>query len=267
MMHTARIEMRQRRAAVLIQLIIALAACNPHVFGQINESDTLRLQYRTALTGNLQSGNLEALTLIGRLDLSVAPSRRWALKTQNAARYQAFYGRKADNDFLSQNFVYAGQQHTFYPFVMAFLLGNFRRKINFRWIAGPGVTWQVLRRPGQVMKLSAAAVYESTDFAGQTFNYPVYDGSGHIGTWRATFRLFGQHRLLQQRLLLFYEAYVQPSVEQSENFRWLADGGVELPLWKGLSFTTHFTYTHENVVIRPVKSGDMILSFGFSFRK
>lgn len=250
----------------LIVLLCCFLGVPVWALGQINESDTLLLQYRAALTGNVQTGNLKALTLVGRLDLSVAPSGRWAFKTQNASRYQAFFGRKADNDFLSQNFVYAGQQRALYPFAMAFLSGNFRRKIDFRWFAGPGVTWQVLRRPGQLVKLSLSGVYEATRFAGEAYNRPAYNGSSRINTWRATARIFGQHRLLQQRLRLYYEAYLQPSVEQSDNFRWLADWGLEMPVWKGISFNTHFTYTHENIVIESVKQNDLIFTFGLSVR-
>lgn len=250
----------------VIWLLCCLCGASTGLFGQINESDTLLLQYRAALTGNAQTGNLKALTLIGRLDISVAPSGRWAFKTQNASRYQAFFGRKADNDFLSQNFVYVGQQRVLYPFAMAFLSGNFRRKIDFRWFAGPGVTWQALRRPGQLIKVSLSGVYESTRFAGETYNRPSYNGSRWIETWRATARIFGQHRLLQQRLRLYYEAYLQPSIEQSDNFRWLADWGLEMPVWKGFSFNTHFTYTHENIVIESVKQNDLILTFGIAFR-
>ncbi len=250
----------------VIILITCVWWCHGPVFAQLNESDTLLLQYRAALTGNVQSGNLKALTLIGRLDLSVAPSGRWAFKTQNASRYQAFYDRKADNDFLSQNFVYVCQQRAVYPFAMAFLSGNFRRKIDFRWFAGPGVTWQALRRPGQLIKISLSGVYESTFFAGQAYNRPEYNGTDRISTWRATTRISGQHRLLQQGLRLYYEVYLQPSVEQSDNFRWLADLVLELPVWKGLSFNAHILYTHENIVIESVTQNDLIFTFGIAVR-
>jgi len=250
----------------ILPILILLAGLSGSASAQLNESDTLRLQYRTALTGNVQTGNLEALTLVGRLEMSAAPGARWAVKTQNTARYQAFFGRKADSDFDSRNFLYAGQQQALYPFAMAFLSGNFRRKINFRWFAGPGLTWQAIRREGHVVKISLAGVYEATDFAGSAYNVPEYDGSARIGTWRATARISGQHRVLAQRLRFFYELYWQPSVEQAENYRWLADAGLELPVWKGLSFNMHFLYTHENVVVAGVRSNDLILTFGMSFR-
>lgn len=248
----------------MLQIMMLLVGGNASA--QLNESDTLRLQYRAALTGNVQSGNLEALTLVGRLELSAAPAEYWAFKTQNTARYQAFFGRKADSDYDSRNFLYLGQQQALYPFAMAFLSGNFRRKINFRWFAGPGVTWQLWRGRGQVIKVSAAGVYEATDFAGTAYNFPEYAGSARIGTWRATARVFGQHRILNQQLRLFYELYWQPSVEQTDNYRWLADIGLELPIWKGLAFHTHLLYTRENVVIAGVKPEDLILTFGISIR-
>lgn len=236
------------------------------VRAQLNESDTLALQYRAALTGHFQTGNLRALTLLGRLELSAAPSEHWAFKTQNNARYQAFFGRKADNDFSSQNFLYLHQRRTFYPFGMAFFSGNFRRKIDFRYFAGPGLSWQALRQPGQLIKLSVAAVYESTVFAGDQFNRPAYNGSDHIRVWRATARVYGQHQFLERQLRLYYELYVQPSLEQADNFRWLAELGLEIPVWKGISFNAHFLYTHENVVLAAVRPDDMILSFGLSVR-
>ncbi len=234
--------------------------------GQIDESDTLGLQYRAALTGNLQSGNLEALTAVARLELSAAPTRHWAVKTQNNARYQAFFGRKADNDFNSQNFVYLGQQQRWYPFGMVFLATNFRRKIDFRWFAGPGLTWQALNTQGQTIKLSLATVYESSQFAGQAYTQPAYDGSNRIRTWRVTCRLYGQHRLPGNRFRWSYEAYFQPAFDRSDNYRWLADLSAEATIWKGLAFTAHFLYTYENVTPIPVRQKDLILTFGFSVR-
>lgn len=240
--------------------------CSSALFAQLNESDTLLLQYRVALTGHIQTGNLEARALVGRLDLSVAPTDRWAIKTQNTARHQAFYGKKADNDFGSQNFVYLGQRQAVYPFAMAFLSGNYRRKIDFRWFAGPGLTWQALRRPGQVLKISLAGVYETTRFAGQLYNFPEYNGDDRIGVWRATARVNGQHRILEKKLRLSYEAYIQPAFNRSNNYRWLLDAMLEVPLWKGLNVAAHFLYTHENVVIDSVKPDDLIFTFGLTFQ-
>ncbi len=233
---------------------------------QLNESDTLLLQYQLALNGSYQSGNLKVVTLLSRLETSVAPSAHWALKTQNFWRYQAFYDRKSDHDFASRNFLYLGQRRRVYPFLMGFLSANFRRKVDRRYFVGPGLTWQLLRRPEQTMKFSAAAVYESTRFAGQAYNHRAYDGSAYIRTWRATLRLAGQHRVLERRLRVGYEIYVQPSLERADNFRWLAEQSLEMSLWKALSFLTFLQYSHENVVVQGVQPDDLIITFGLGWR-
>lgn len=232
---------------------------------QINESDTLLMQFATTLTGSAQTGNIEAIALRAKADFIFAPANVWAFKTQNSFRYQEFYGNKADNDLYSRNFFYLWQHRRVYPFAMAFVSTNFRRKIDFRYFAGGGATWQLLRRPGHVLKTALSGVYESTRFAGKAYNYPEYDGSEKIETWRTTFWLFGKHALVNKHLRLYYEAFVQPSLERGNNFRWQTEIGLEWPFWKGLSFTANYVFTHENVVVSNVKQDDRLLTFGVSY--
>lgn len=247
-----------------LNLLICLAFCSP-LAAQLNESDTLLLQYNTALTGSFQSGNLEAAALRLKADFSLAPSPVWAFKTQNSYRYQEFFKRKADNDFYSRNFLYLWQQRRVYPFAMAFVSTNFRRKIDFRYFAGVGTTWQLVRQPDHTVKIALSGVYESTRFADDTYNYSEYDGSEKIETWRATFWLFGKHSLIDKHLRLYYEAFVQPSLERSNNSRWQTEIGLEWPFWKGLSFTANYIFTHENVVVSTVKASDRLLTFGVAY--
>jgi hypothetical protein len=235
------------------------------VLGQINESDTLLLQHASALTGSLQTGNIEAVALRLKADVSLAPAQSWAFKTQNSFRYQEFFSKKADNDFYSRNFLYLWQQRRIYPFAMAFVSTNFRRKIDFRYFAGAGATWQLVRRPGHTMKTALSGVYESTRFAASAYNYPEYDGSEKIETWRVTSWLFGKHALINKHLRLYYEAFVQPSLERSNNFRWQTEIGLEWPFWRGLSFTANYVFTHENVVVSNVKQDDRLLTFGVAY--
>jgi len=253
-----------KRLGKFCKVLIFTLMCQ-HAFAQINESDTLFLQYNTALTGNLQTGNIEAAAMRLKADFSLAPSPTWAVKTHNSYRYQEFFERKADSDFYSRNFLYLWQQRRVYPFAMAFVSTNFRRKIDFRYFTGIGATWQLVRLPGHTMKTALSGVYESTRFAASAYNYPEYDGSEKIETWRATFWLFGKHALLNKHLRLYYEAYVQPSLERSNNFRWQTEIGLEWPFWKGLSFTANYIFTHENIVASNVKQDDGLLTFGIAY--
>ena len=253
---------------IQVKFILFLLFCcllHNNLVAQLNESDTLLAQYNTALAGNLQSGNLEAIAVRLKADFSFAPTSLWAFKTQNTYRYQEFFDNKADNDFSSRNFLYLWQRRRIYPFAMVFISTNFRRKIDYRYFSGAGATWQLVRQPNHTMKMALAGVYESTRFAGNTYNYSEYNGSKNIDTWRASAWFFGKHTLADNHLRIYYEAFVQPSLKQSGNFRWQTEIGLEWPVWKGWSITANYLFTHENVVVSTVKTDDRLLVFGISY--
>jgi len=246
--------------ATLVQLFFAGV-----VTAQIQEGDTLTFQLRTAVTGNYQTGNVELLAIRGRLDAVVKCSPKVVLKTQNSHMYQAFYGNKADNDLFSRNYIYYQPQRTLYPYAIAYISSNFRRKVELRYFAGGGATCQIVRHKNAVLKLSANAVYEQSRFSALTFSDGHYDGSDQISVWRASVFSYGSARVLGRRVRLFYDAYWQPAFDRRSNYRTQLDLGAELPVWKGLSFNALFTYTHENVVPTGTRPTDQLLSFGVSY--
>ena len=233
-------------------------------FAQLNESDTLRFQLRASLTGSYQHGNVEVLNIKGRLDLTFS-QQHWVYKSQNSSLYQAFYNTKADNDIFSRNYLYYQPRRRVYPFAIAYLSTNFRRKISNRYFAGTGVSWQVINTPKTVIKLSASEVYEVTKFTSKVFNYSVYNGSEAIKLWRGTLYLSGWHNLMAGGIRLYYDAYWQPSFRDRHNYRTQLDIGTDLSVWKGFSFTALFTYMHENVVAAGIRQNDKLLSFGLSY--
>jgi hypothetical protein len=235
-------------------------------WAQLNESDTLFIQSRFSLTGNWQTGNVEFLAIRSRLDISLAPSPKFAFKTQNSYLYQEFFKRKADEDIFSRNFVYYSKTKRFYPFAMAYLTTNFRRGIDFRYFVGAGLTWQILRHKNHLIKTAISGVYEQSDFALNTFNKTEYNGNNFINTWRTSIWLFGRHYLFKRKMFFHYEAYLQPSLEKSNNLRWQTEVGLDIPVWRGLSFTTNYVYTFESVVTEKAKPNDAILTFGLAYQ-
>ena len=248
-----------------IILLAAGMACNSIASGQINESDTLRLQLRATVTGNYQQGNVELLAIRSRLDLSVAASKKLVFKTQNSSLYQSFYGKKADNDIFSRNYLYVNPHRRFYPFGILYLSTNYRRKIDSRYFAGAGITWQAVNTPGLVVKLSGNAVYERTHFNGSSYNYTEYDGSDNIALWRGTLYTGGWAYLLDRHLRFSFDAYWQPAFNNSDNYRSQIDLGIDFPVWKGLFVTALYSFTHENVVVSGIRQEDRILTFGLGY--
>ena len=116
-----------------------------------------------------------------------------------------------------------------------------------------------------MLKLSASTVYEATTFTQRTFNYAEYDGSDKISLWRATLYVAGWNYLLQHHLRLYYDAYWQPAFNNSNNYRTQFDVGIDFPVWKGLSVTALYSFTHEHVVVTNIQQEDKILTFGLGY--
>ena len=248
-----------------IFITILFSAIKFNATAQINESDTLKFQLRTSLTGNYQKGNVEVLNLRSKIDFSYSPHSNWVFKSQNSSLYQAFYSRKADNDVFSRNYLYYKSHLRIYPFAIAYISSNFRRKIDSRYFAGVGATWQIFNVNKNVLKFSLSAINESTNFKNDRYNYKDYNGRDRINLGRFTLYMGGWTYLPERRVRLFYDAFYQLAFNNKNNFRTQADAGMEFPIWKGLSFNALFTYTHENVVIEGIKQDDSILTFGLSY--
>jgi len=114
--------------------------------------------------------------------------------------------------------------------------------------------------------MSLTSEYEQTRFNETNFNRNEYDGNESIKTFRGTIWVNGKYTLLKKRLILTHEFYYQPSLEEGNNYRYQADLGLELPLWKFLNFKINYVQTYESIVIQNQKQRDDFLTFGFTIK-
>ncbi|OZV70084.1 DUF481 domain-containing protein [Winogradskyella aurantia] len=233
---------------------------------QINESDTLSFKANLSLTGFYQGGNVETLIFRAKSDMSFKPLKNWVYKTKNSYIYQEFGKEKADEDILSLNFLYLNPDRKIYPLVLGFISTNFRREIDLRYLVGGGVTFEIFKKDDNWLKLAVSSEYEQTYFDETDFNISEYDGQESLNTIRGTVWLNGKYHLFKKKLILSHESYFQPSLEQSNNFRWQADIGLELPIWKYLNFKINYIHTFESIVIQSQKRVDRFLTFGFTIK-
>ncbi|HAS41475.1 MAG TPA: hypothetical protein DCS93_13420 [Microscillaceae bacterium] len=254
------------KKVLLLFLILPLLFCPAFVVAQINESDTLNFKARLSTTGFWQGGNVETLIFRAKSDISFKTLKRWVFKTQNSYVYQEFGKQKADEDILSLNFLYFNPERTVYPLMLGFVSTNFRREIDLRSLLGLGVTFQILNKQRNWLKLSISSEYEQTDFAQANFNLSEYNGDSSIDTFRGTVWINGKYQLFDKKIILTHESYVQPSLQQSNNYRWQADVGLEFPLSKFFNFKINYLHTFESVVIAGQKQEDQFLTFGFTLK-
>lgn len=236
------------------------------IFAQINESDTLKIKASLSVTGFYQSGNVDTFIFRAKTDVSFVPWKNWVFKNQNSYVYQEFGKEKADEDILSLNFLYLNPERKIYPFVLGFISTNFRREIDLRYLFGAGVTFQVLNKNKNWLKLSVSTEYENTDFSTTNFNYSEYNNNQSINTLRSTIWLNGKYYVFKNKIILNHEGYFQPSLTDANNFRWQADIGVEFPIWKFLNFKINYRHTFESIVVVNQKQEDRFLTFGFTLK-
>ena len=233
---------------------------------QLDESDSAKTQVRLVLNGNRQKGNVNMAMVRGRMDFLFRINPDFIFKTQNSLLYQEFFEKKADQDIFSRNYLYFKPQNKFYPYAIGYVSTNFRRKIDHRYFAGIGLTWQVVQTELHSVKLSTNTIYESSVFDSQVFNFPEFDGKDNIRLWRQSIYLRGIHRILENKLTVFYDAFWQPHLLRSKNFRYQVNIGMDLPVWKGLNMNANYLLGFENVVAEKVLQKDSIFSFGLSYQ-
>lgn len=236
------------------------------LFAQINESDTLNFKANLSLTGFYQGGNVETFIFRAKSDLKFRPFKKWVYKTLNSYVYQEFGKEKADEDKLSLNFLYFNPERKFYPLVLGFVSQSFRRKIDLRYLLGGGVTFQVLNKKDNWLKVAITSEYENTNFNSTDFIISKFDGKKTIETMRGTLWINGKYKLFKKKLIISHESFYQPSLEDSDNYRWQADIGVEFPLLKYLNFKINYMHSFESIVIADQKREDNILTFGFTIK-
>jgi hypothetical protein len=258
--------MKQKK---LFLFFVLLSSLHSICKAQLNESDTLQKQIRASLTGNYQKGNVEIFTARTKLDVLQKFSKHFSFKSQNNSLYQSFFGTKADNDINSRNYFYYKANKRTYPYTIVYANTNFRRKINGRYFAGIGFTYQLLQHKNNIIKVSTNIIYETTNFKTTVYNFSNYNGSNTISTLRSSLYLTGLHHIKSSSIKFWYTAYYQPSLQKMDNYRTQVDMGIDFFIGKRLSFTTQYNATYEHVVAKNTKVFDTNFSFGlgYSFTK
>ncbi|PQJ78127.1 DUF481 domain-containing protein [Polaribacter porphyrae] len=236
------------------------------ITAQINESDTLKVKADLSLTGFWQGGNVQTLIFRAKSNFSFTPWKNSVFKTQNSYVYQEFGKEKADEDILSLNFLYFNPDKKIYPLLLGFVSTNFRREINVRYLFGAGFTYQILNSDKNWLKISLTSEYERTNFNRSRFVRTTYNGENSINTVRGTLWINGKYKLFKNKIILTHESFLQPSLQDSDNYRWQADIGIEVPVWKFLNFKINYLHTFESIVVENQKQQDKFLTFGLTLK-
>jgi len=248
---------------IIISLLLLFSLS---VQAQKTQNDSLSFKADLSLTGLYQGGNVETIIFRAKSKMTFKPLKKWEFKTQNSYVYQEFGKTKADEDVLSLNFLHFNPEKRIYPLVLGFFSTNFRREIDYRYLTGAGVTLKLFEKENNWLKFALSSEYENTRFDNTDFNIDQYDGSEELSTFRGTIWLNGKHEIFKKKLIFKHEFFYQPSLEESNNYRWQADLALEIPVWKFLDFKINYLHTFESIVVEGQKEEDQFLTFGFTIK-
>lgn len=109
---------------------------------QLNSNDTLGWQIKLSASCSLLDGNVARFLLVNRLEASYV-DRSWGMSIRNDYQYGTTRYNITENDFISYNFLYVTPLKKVYPYLMGIVETNYRRKIQFRYQLGAGVSYMV----------------------------------------------------------------------------------------------------------------------------
>ncbi len=244
-------------------MLLALITAQP-VRAQLNETDTLKLHLKGTVSGSVLAGNISRTLLLNRLD-AVYAQPGWGFAARADYQYGSTRHRRTENDLDAWNFLYLRPLSRAYPYAMLLVETNFRRKVESRVQPGLGLSYSLLHRQQNLLRLSLTASWERTRYGGTQFENHSDTTANVIETWRATGRLFGRHHLAHDRLRLRYEVWCQQSVEDRANYRYRAEGGAEVPVSKHVALRATARYSYEHVVLAGFRPDDLFVTYGLTF--
>ncbi len=235
------------------------------LWAQLTEGDTLRFGYRVNVNGSWITGNVERLLINSNLELSHG-EKKIGIKSSNSYIYGTIFKRETENDMFSRNFFYLNPRNRFYPYAMLWLQNSKRQQINFRSQAGLGVSYALVSKGTHHVKVSGTITREETYYDGTNFFIiPENLEMDRVKNWRGTIRVLGNHVMANGKVKIHYETWYQPSLNDTENWRYFMNASLDVPISKHFSFRTAFLYNHDNIVLASIKRDDKIMTFGINW--
>jgi len=147
---------------------------------------------------------------------------------------------------------------------MLWLESNQRRQMAWRYLVGPGFSVRLLDKKDQQLKGSITLTRENARYRSDTFSDSTYSGQTNIPLWRGTLRDAGHHAISKGQVRLRYEGWLQPALNDLQNWRFHSQAALQAKMWKQLSFQASLQCNRESVVVQGVEYSRLMALFGLS---
>jgi len=240
-----------------LTVILFLVSCN-NIFAQ-QDSTTFKpkINYKTGVSGMINSGNIERQLL--RLNSSVECLLSPIFKFSSSPMWM--YGQQNGNITERE---YAFDVHTalFYQKKMYGIgFGEMEisrlRKIQHRYLGGLGAVYKIVDKSAVYISLSNAFVYEKTAFYSES-DIKIFRNSSRL---QAIYHIGKSHICTIKNSI-----YYQPSL-LSNNYRWSAELSIDFPISKSLKLNTSLQNIYESLVKEGTKNNNFFFTIGVIWAK
>jgi Protein of unknown function, DUF481 len=242
-------------------LLLSIPIIKAHA--QLNRNDTLNWQVKFSASSSLLDGNVARFLLLNSFEIAYAKPN-FGMTSRNDYQYGTTRHIKSENDFVSRNFFYVNPLRKIRPYLMVTTETNYRRKIEFRYQVGLGISIKIAEKNNNLFRMAFGTTYERTRFGGMNFEKLNDTLSNILTAWRATGRVYGKQQVFKSKLKLTYEFWWQQSINDIDDYRFHNEDALEIPLSKIFNFRTSFRYSYENIRIKGLKPYDLFWTFGLS---
>ena len=143
------------------------------------------------------------------------------------------------------------------------------KRIERHFQYGLGTRYSLLKSSRIFLQLGLMGSFSNKQYAAANFEDFDNKGSSTIDAFFITPVLDVRVVLIPRRLILKTLVWYQQDVELRQNWRYVIDGALLLPIWKGLNMRFSVNNFYEHINLEGVKANDLFLTYGvnYKFRK
>ena len=231
------------------------------------QQDTSRTNVSLGLTGSYQSGNFQRVQFINSLDISLnSQNQQWNFLTRHLYLYQTVFGNPTQNDYLGRNFLTYRLNDKADVFGAVFIERYFIKKIDWHTQFGVGTRYKLVHTPRVFLQIGLMGSYSDKQYNGVDFENFDNENSNTITAFFITPVLNTQLVIIPKRLIIKGLGWFQQSVVESQNWRYVIEGQVLMPLRKDLNIKVSVNNFYENINLTGVKANDLFITYGISYQ-
>jgi len=227
--------------------------------------DTTKITGNVSVSGLIQSGN-ENRTVASLLSELTIGNKEYEVLPLTSIAYSTKPHATVENEYLENVIIRYHQKKTFYPAMGLSFEKSLLRKIDYRTSFSLTGVCNIVNKNNQTLKLGLGLNYEITHYTSNAFLLPSNEVDDNFNRHlkQAYARLKGRNTFFKSIIILSYDFFYQPNLENFPDYRWTLIGNLDIRMNKLLSFRVSAVDSYEAIVAQSVHKNNFRLTYGLN---